>query len=111
MHLMLILSLLSIVGVVTSNTECIWAIGKLVCNKNQTRVLNSVVEVWDKDGPRRIKLLDVLDPDDKAGVTVVDDENGIFEVEGCAKDFDWLGPIHLNRPEFFFKIRHKCNSD
>ncbi|KAK6019165.1 hypothetical protein OSTOST_15210 [Ostertagia ostertagi] len=71
---MLILSLLCIVGVVTSSTECIWAVGKLVCLKNQTRVLDSVVEVWDKDGPQSIKLIDILDPDDKAGLTMVDDE-------------------------------------
>ncbi|XGW30275.1 hypothetical protein V3C99_009341 [Haemonchus contortus] len=44
---MLILSLLCIIGVVSANTECIWAVGRLLCNKNQTRVLNTVIEVWD----------------------------------------------------------------
>ncbi|KAL6740627.1 hypothetical protein Aduo_013968 [Ancylostoma duodenale] len=70
---MLILSLLCIVGVVTANSECIWAVGRLVCNKDQKRVLNSVVE---------IRAIDAIDPDDKAGLTVVDEENGVFKVEG-----------------------------
>ncbi|RCN52384.1 Transthyretin-like family protein [Ancylostoma caninum] len=108
---MLILSLVCIVGVVTANSECIWAVGRLVCNKDQKRVLNSVVEVWDKDGPQSIRAIDAIDPDDKAGLTVVDEENGVFKVEGCAADIDWLGPLHINRPEFYFKIRHTCNSD
>ncbi|KHJ76777.1 Transthyretin-like family protein, partial [Oesophagostomum dentatum] len=58
-----------------------------------------------------IRAIDALDPDDKAGLTVVDSEDGMFKVEGCASDIDWLGPIHINRPEFYFKVRHLCNSD
>ncbi|KAK6748740.1 hypothetical protein RB195_001392 [Necator americanus] len=132
---MLTISMICIVGVVAANSECIWAVGRLICNKDQKRVLNAVVEVWDKDGPQNeaglckitlfiifymecciadameIHVIDVIDPDDKAGLTVVDAEDGMFKVEGCAADIDWLGPIHLNRPEFYFKIRHKCNSD
>ncbi|KHJ92717.1 Transthyretin-like family protein [Oesophagostomum dentatum] len=108
---MLLLKLLCIAGAVAANSECIWAIGRLVCNKDQKRVLNAVVEVWDKDGPQNIRAIDALDPDDKAGLTVVDSEDGMFKVEGCASDIDWLGPIHINRPEFYFKIRHLCNSD
>ncbi|VDM85119.1 unnamed protein product [Strongylus vulgaris] len=59
----------------------------------------------------QIQVIDAIDPDDKAGLTVVDGEDGMFKVEGCASDVDWLGPIHINRPEFYFKIRHSCNSD
>ncbi|XGW30276.1 hypothetical protein V3C99_009341 [Haemonchus contortus] len=108
---MLILSLLCIIGVVSANTECIWAVGRLLCNKNQTRVLNTVIEVWDKDSAI-IPLLNFLNPDDKAGFTVVDNENGIFKVEGCAADYDLLGPLlPPNRPDFYFHIRHMCDSD
>ncbi|VDO36317.1 unnamed protein product [Haemonchus placei] len=108
---MLILSLLCIIGVVTANTECIWAVGRLLCNKNQTRVLNTVIEVWDKDSAI-IPLLNFLNPDDKAGFTVVDNENGIFKVEGCAADYDLLGPLlPPNRPDFYFHVRHMCDSD
>lgn len=108
---MLILSLLCIVGVVSASSDCIWAVGKLVCNKDTTRVKNAVVEVYDLDGPKEIPFIDIIFPDDKAGFTVVEDESGEFKVEGCASDFDWLEPLHLNRPEFYFKIRHTCNSD
>lgn len=58
-----------------------------------------------------------------AGLTVIDNEEGNFRVEGkahvlyekdetsgCASDIDWLGPFHRNRPEFYFKIRHNCKS-
>ncbi|CAJ0600850.1 unnamed protein product [Cylicocyclus nassatus] len=108
---MLIFPLLCIVAAVWANSECIWAIGRLVCNREQKRVLNAVVEVWDKDGPQSIRAIDALDPDDKAGLTVVDAEDGLFKVEGCASDIDWLGPLHINRPEFYFKVRHMCNSE
>ncbi|VDL81198.1 unnamed protein product [Nippostrongylus brasiliensis] len=99
---MLFLSLLSIVGVVSASTECVWAMGKLACNKNQTRVKNAIVE---------LPFVDLLFPDDKAGMSMVDEEDGIFKVEGCASDFDWLGPLLKNPPEFYFKIRHSCNGD
>nr|CDJ89359.1 Clathrin coatomer adaptor and Transthyretin domain containing protein [Haemonchus contortus] len=79
--------------------------------KNQTRVLNTVIEVWDKDSAI-IPLLNFLNPDDKAGFTVVDNENGIFKVEGCAADYDLLGPLlPPNRPDFYFHVRHMCDSD
>ncbi|PIO63627.1 coatomer gamma subunit appendage domain protein [Teladorsagia circumcincta] len=99
---MLIISLLCIVGLVASNTECILAVGKLICNRNQTRVLGAVVEIWEKDGPRHIKFLDNLLPDQKAGSTVVVNTDGFFKAAGtasssvgCGWDYDWVGAVHL----------------
>ncbi|VDK65532.1 unnamed protein product [Cylicostephanus goldi] len=83
---MLIFPLLCILAAVSANSECIWAVGRLVCNKEQKRVLNAVVEVWDKDGPQSIRAVDALDPDDKAGLTVVDAEDGMFKVEGMISE-------------------------
>ncbi|VDO36315.1 unnamed protein product [Haemonchus placei] len=80
---MLIILLLCIIGVVSANTECIWAIGKLQCRKNQTRVLNTVVEVWDEDIPQ----LNFLNRDDKAGFTVVTNVDGEFKIEGTVLCF------------------------
>ncbi|KAK6026854.1 hypothetical protein OSTOST_07164 [Ostertagia ostertagi] len=50
-------------------------------------------------------------PDQKAGSTIVGNKEGIFEAAGCGWDYDWVGPIHLNRPEFYLYIKHLCNSD
>ncbi|PIO56742.1 Transthyretin-like family protein [Teladorsagia circumcincta] len=108
---MLIISLLCIVGLVASNTECILAVGKLICNRNQTRVVGAVVEIWEKDGPRHIKFLDNLLPDQKAGSTIVVNTDGVFKAAGCGWDYDWVGAIHLNRPEFYLYIKHRCNFD
>ncbi|CAI4227744.1 unnamed protein product [Auanema sp. JU1783] len=95
---------------VSSNTECLWAAGRIVCNRDQALVKDTVIEIWDKDGPEKIGAVDILDPDDMAGLSVVDNEDGLFRVEGCASDIDWLGPFHRNRPEFYLKIRHRCLS-
>lgn len=40
--------------VVYGNTECVWATGKVICNKNQTLVLGTVVELFDMDGPSKV---------------------------------------------------------
>nr|CDJ89358.1 Transthyretin domain containing protein [Haemonchus contortus] len=73
--------------------------------------MDAVVEVWDQDAAF-IPTLNFLNPDDKAGFTIVDNVNGEFKIEGCAADYDPLGPLlPPNRPDFYFYIRHKCNSD
>lgn len=50
------------------------------------------------------QIYDHIDPDDKMGFTIVDRLDGLFNVEGCADDFDWI-PGVKNRPEVSF---HKC---
>ena len=41
---------------IQANTECVWATGRVVCNKNQSLVVGSVVEVWDLDSPQNVSL-------------------------------------------------------
>uniref|UniRef100_A0A915DT99 Transthyretin-like family protein n=1 Tax=Ditylenchus dipsaci TaxID=166011 RepID=A0A915DT99_9BILA len=41
---------------------------------------------------------------------MVEDESGVFMVEGCASDQDWIPGVR-NRPEFYIKVLHYCNSD
>ncbi|CAJ0579659.1 unnamed protein product, partial [Mesorhabditis spiculigera] len=99
---------------VSANTECIWVVGRVTCAMDQAKVIDTRVEVWDKDGPKSsrvnvdpiMKLIDGVDPDDKAGVTLVEDESGTFKVEGCASDQDWL--FHKNQPEFYLRVYHRC---
>uniref|UniRef100_A0A0N4ZHY4 Transthyretin-like family protein n=1 Tax=Parastrongyloides trichosuri TaxID=131310 RepID=A0A0N4ZHY4_PARTI len=95
------------VGICTATQECVWATGKLLCRHNQTLVLGSVVELWDEDSMGILKL---VDPDDKIAFTIINSEDGIFEVSGCASDQDWL-PGVKNRPEMFLKVLHNCNLD
>ncbi|VDK19725.1 unnamed protein product [Anisakis simplex] len=83
--------------VVSANTECVWATGRVLCHKNQTLVLGTLVELFDQDGPGDM------------GFTTVDNEEGYFNVEGCADDFDWLPGIK-NRPEVYIRLHHYCNS-
>ncbi|VDM48689.1 unnamed protein product [Toxocara canis] len=93
-----------------ASTECVWATGRVVCHKNQTLVLGTVVELFDLDGPPKGRLVyDHIDPDDKMGFTTVDNVEGYFNVEGCADDFDWLPGIK-NRPEVYIRVHHYCNS-
>lgn len=40
----------------------------------------------------------------------VTDTCGLFNMEGCASDFDWL-PGVKNRPEFYIRVFHRCNTD
>ena len=51
-----------------------------------------------------------MDPDDKVGFSLVEDKLGIFNVEGCASDVDWLPGIHKNGPEFYIRVHHYCNT-
>lgn len=39
-----------------ANTECVWATGRLTCRRNQTLVLNSIVELFDLDGPSKVRF-------------------------------------------------------
>jgi hypothetical protein len=57
----------------------------------------------------QISFLDGVDPDDKMGFTFITNQDGLFEVEGCADDFDWL-PGVPNRPDPYLRIHHFCNS-
>uniref|UniRef100_A0AC35GL83 Uncharacterized protein n=1 Tax=Panagrolaimus sp. PS1159 TaxID=55785 RepID=A0AC35GL83_9BILA len=91
-----------------ANTECVWATGKVICRKNQTLVLNTIVELFDLDSPQGMNLKNPLDPDDKVAFTQVDEEDGIFQIEGCASDQDWIPGIK-NQPEMYFRVFHFCN--
>ncbi|MFH4976200.1 hypothetical protein AB6A40_002909 [Gnathostoma spinigerum] len=51
----------------------------------------------------------LIDPDDKMGFTVVENEDGIFNVEGCGSDFDWI-PGLKNSPEVYIGVHHFCKS-
>lgn len=33
-------------------------------------------------------------------------EEGVFHLSGCAKDFNWF--IHINHPDPYIRITHKC---
>jgi len=92
------------------NTECVWATGRLSCLKNQTRVINALVTVWDLDSPQNSDMKNPVDPDDKVGVSFVHEESGLFDVSGCASDFDWVPGIP-NRPELYITVKHFCNTD
>lgn len=50
-----------------------------------------------------------FDKDDKAGYAYVNSDTQAFEVNGCASDQDWFPGI-LNKPEFYIKVQHNCNS-
>lgn len=102
--------LFSIIPSSNANTECVWATGRVLCNKNQTKVIGTIVELWDLDSPQNSRITNPVDPDDKAAFTVVDDENGLWKLEGCASDHDWL-PGVLNKPEFYLRLHHYCNNN
>lgn len=57
-----------------------------------------------------MKFKNPFDPDDKAGLTIVEKDDGLFEVQGCASDNDWFPGIP-NQPEFYIKIHHTCKTD
>ncbi|KAE9556242.1 hypothetical protein FO519_000581 [Halicephalobus sp. NKZ332] len=92
-----------------ASTECVWATGRIVCEKNQTLVVNSIVELYDLDSPQNSKIKNPIDPDDKVAFTHVENIDGIFRLEGCASDVDWIPGIK-NRPELYFRVFHYCNN-
>lgn len=97
-----------IVQKAAADTECAWIVGQVVC-ADETRLENTVVEVWDSDKPANFMRVNTFDKDDLAGRTIIGkEEHGLFKVEGCASDFDWLGPLYQNKPEFYLVIRHQC---
>ena len=100
----LFLWLAVIQSVCECNQECVWVEGQLLCNRNQTWVINSTVTIFDRDGK---SIFNVIDPDDKMGTTVVLDRDGKFRVEGCGNDRDWL-PMILNKPEPYIVVHHYC---
>lgn len=125
MLLFLIAVVLSLVAAANANTECVWATGRVLCNRNQTKVLGSVVEIYDLDSPPNVSGLcfsecthasfqsnikNPIDPDDKVGFALVEDPTGLWTVEGCASDQDWI-PGLPNKPELYIRVFHYCNSD
>uniref|UniRef100_A0A914W1D9 Uncharacterized protein n=1 Tax=Plectus sambesii TaxID=2011161 RepID=A0A914W1D9_9BILA len=86
--------------------KCVWARGKVLCERNATKQLNAEVRLLDKDGDW---VFQTIDPDDSMGVTFAN-EDGSFTVEGCGYDRDWL-PFVTNDPEPYIQIRHNCNTD
>uniref|UniRef100_A0A1I7YDW4 Transthyretin-like family protein n=1 Tax=Steinernema glaseri TaxID=37863 RepID=A0A1I7YDW4_9BILA len=95
--------------IIEAKTECVWATGRVMCQKDQSLVVDSLVELFDADGPQNIHVLDILDKDDKIGFSFVAKEDGLFDVEGCADDFDWF-PGFKNLPEIYIRVFHRCNN-
>uniref|UniRef100_A0A914W1X1 Uncharacterized protein n=1 Tax=Plectus sambesii TaxID=2011161 RepID=A0A914W1X1_9BILA len=104
-----LLLLVCVVALTWADSKCVWATGKLVCQKDQKLVLNATVELYDLDGPQEIAFLDHLDPDDKMGFTFISNADGIFTVEGCGSDTDII-PGLPNTIEPYLRIHHFCNS-
>lgn len=75
-----LLLLVSVVAPTWADSKCVWATGKLICEKDQKLVLNATVTLYDLDGPVEITFLDQLDPDDKMGFTYITNADGIFTV-------------------------------
>ncbi|KAI6234595.1 hypothetical protein M3Y99_00777700 [Aphelenchoides fujianensis] len=71
-----------IFGGIAGQTECLWATGVIQCRKNQSRVIGAIVEVYDLDRPEHGSFFNPLDPDDKVGLSLVDSETGLWQVEG-----------------------------
>uniref|UniRef100_A0A7E4UQQ2 Transthyretin-like family protein n=1 Tax=Panagrellus redivivus TaxID=6233 RepID=A0A7E4UQQ2_PANRE len=103
-----VLTIFVITTTVTASTECVWATGKIACLKNQTLVVGATVELFDLDSPQNSRIKNPLDPDDKVAFTTVEDSDGIFSIEGCASDVDWIPGIK-NLPEMYFRVFHYCN--
>uniref|UniRef100_A0AC35U501 Transthyretin-like family protein n=1 Tax=Rhabditophanes sp. KR3021 TaxID=114890 RepID=A0AC35U501_9BILA len=103
----IILFLACVVGLAITSQECVWATGKIVCKHNQTRVIGSVVELWDEDA---VGPLQFIDPDDKIAFEQISDEDGVFKIAGCASDTDWI-PGLKNKPDMYLRVLHNCNSD
>ncbi|CAK5088729.1 unnamed protein product [Meloidogyne enterolobii] len=80
-----------------SNTECVQVIGRLLCKNGQKLVIGSDVELLELDSPLNVTWVKV------------NNEDGIFNIDGCGQDRDWL-PWAINRPEFYLRVRHRCNT-
>uniref|UniRef100_A0A914LES2 Uncharacterized protein n=1 Tax=Meloidogyne incognita TaxID=6306 RepID=A0A914LES2_MELIC len=107
-----------------SNTECVQVIGRLLCKNGQRLVIDSDVELWELDSPlnalnqtyliRMMRqknnfFLNLNLKEFKVTRAKVNDEDGIFNLDGCGQDHDWL-PGVINRPEFYLRVRHRCNN-
>lgn len=44
---------------IQANTECIWATGLIKCQKDQTKVVNSTIEVYDLDRPQGVSKIKI----------------------------------------------------
>lgn len=53
--------------VVMAGNDCAWVKGRLKCLKDQAKVLDATVTMFDLDGPKWFPLLDGIDRDDKMG--------------------------------------------
>uniref|UniRef100_A0A0N5B7J3 Transthyretin-like family protein n=1 Tax=Strongyloides papillosus TaxID=174720 RepID=A0A0N5B7J3_STREA len=104
---LLILIFLSIISIIFAAESCTFVAGRILCRHNQTRVIGANVELWDEDS---IGFLKFFDPDDRVTIYTVQNEDGLFDISGCASDQNWFYNLP-NRPEFFLKVMHKCNSD
>ncbi|VDD86239.1 unnamed protein product [Enterobius vermicularis] len=92
--------------VIFAGHKCVWVHGFVKCQKDPEKQLNVEVRVYDRDG---ISVAQVVDPDDLMGVTFTD-EDGMFQLDGCGDDFDWVPGIP-NDPEPYVQILHYCNSE
>ncbi|CAJ0579609.1 unnamed protein product, partial [Mesorhabditis spiculigera] len=101
-----IFGLLALAGAASAAHECVWVTGKVICEHDPSKELNVEVRVYDRDST--FFLTKFIDPDDMMGVTFTS-ESGLFQLDGCGDDFDWL-PGLKNRPEPYVQIRHYCNS-
>ncbi len=90
-----------------ADSHCVWATGKLICEKDQSLVINATVTLFDRDGG--LGVLGQIDPDDKMGFTHVAAIDGLFSVEGCASDSDIVPGLFSNIPEPYISVHHQCN--
>uniref|UniRef100_A0A5S6R283 Transthyretin-like protein 52 n=1 Tax=Trichuris muris TaxID=70415 RepID=A0A5S6R283_TRIMR len=78
-----------------ARTRCVKAIGKLICQSNQTAAADVEIRLMDDDG--------FLNPDDQMGWTT-SNEDGSFAVEGCGYDL-------FSDPDPYLKIWHACGGE
>lgn len=101
---LVLIGLSALPAAVLAGRECVWVLGQVNCTTDKTKNLNVEIRVWDRDG---VGPLQMIDPDDLMGVTFTND-NGMFQLDGCGDDFDWIPGIK-NVPEPYIEIRHYCN--
>lgn len=54
LNIILIFSTLCAIPLIYTTTECVWATGIVRCNRNHSKVVGSVVYVYDLDSPRNV---------------------------------------------------------
>ncbi|KAI6189394.1 hypothetical protein M3Y97_00003300 [Aphelenchoides bicaudatus] len=97
-----LLALLFVAGCVEASQKCVWASGVVRCFKNPNVNVGLKIMLFDRDGRGIFKK---IDRDDMMSFTVTE-EDGTFQVSGCASDFNWF--FRDNKPDPFLRIKHSC---